>query len=213
MAAVSAAIIGALGARADTMTRNLRPLAAVAVIAMVVLVAACGSNAPSESGTASNNSAASVTGTASNDAVGSAPGSASTAGDNSASKVEDAVKFAECMRNNGVSEFPDPNASGDFAYGIKAGSPLDPSSTAWQHAISACKNLEPAGLIPTHFTTQQIAARLKFAQCMRANGVPNFPDPTSNGPLIVVRNAQSNPAIQAGLQKCRTLLAAASGGQ
>jgi hypothetical protein len=131
----------------------------------------------------------------------------------SAAKVETAVKFAECMRGNGVSEFPDPDASGDFAYGIKAGSPLDPSSAAWKQAISACHNLEPAGLIPTHFTTQQTAARLKFAQCMRANGVPDFPDPTSSGPLIEVQNGQSNPAIQAGLQKCRSLLAAASGGQ
>jgi hypothetical protein len=29
------------------------------------------------------------------------------------------VKFAECIRNNGVSEFPDPEALGDFAYGIR----------------------------------------------------------------------------------------------
>jgi hypothetical protein len=48
---------------------------------------------------------------------------------------------------------------------------------------------------------------------MRANGVPDFPDPTSSGPLINVQNGQSNPAIQAGLQKCRSFLAAASGGQ
>ena len=165
------------------MTRKLRPLAALALVAMVALLAACGSNAPAKTSS------------------------------NSASKVEKAVKFAECMRDNGVSEFPDPNASGDFAYGIKAGSSLDPSSTAWKQAISACNNLEPAGLIPTHFTTQQIAARLKFAQCIRANGVPDFPDPTNSGPLINVKNGQSNPGIQAALQKCRSLLAAASGGQ
>ena len=31
---------------------------------------------------------------------------------------------------------------------------------------------------------QQQQAALKFAQCIRANGVPDFPDPTPNGPLV-----------------------------
>ena len=69
------------------------------------------------------------------------------------------------------------------------------------------------GVIPTTFTSQQTAARLKFAQCMRANGVPDFPDPSDNGPLINVQHGQSNPAIQSAIGKCRALLAAAAGGQ
>jgi hypothetical protein len=189
MAVVIAAIIGALGERREAMSRKLRPLAALALIAMVALLSACGSNAPA------------------------ATGSGSTGGGNTATNVEKAVKFAECMRDNGVSEFPDPNASGDFAYGIKAGSSLDPSTAAWQQAIGACKDLEPPGFMPKTLTTQEIDARLKFAQCIRENGVPDFPDPTENGPLINVQNAQSNTELQAALQKCRNLLAAGSGGQ
>jgi hypothetical protein len=182
---VIAAIIGALGERREAMSRKLRPLAALALVA---LLSACGSNAPA------------------------ATGSGSSSG-NSAANVEKAVKFAECMRDNGVSEFPDPNASGDFAYGIKAGSSLDPSTAAWQQAIGACKDLEPPGFMPKTLTTQEIDARLKFARCIRENGVPDFPDPTENGPLINVQNAQSNTELQAALQKCRNLLAPASGGQ
>jgi hypothetical protein len=169
------------------MSRKLRPLAALALSAMVALISACGSNAPAATGSGSS-------------------------GGNTAANVEKAVKFAECMRGNGVSEFPDPNASGDFAYGIKAGSSLDPSTAAWQQAIGACKDLEPPGFMPKTLTTQEIDARLKFAQCIRENGVPDFPDPTENGPLINVQNAQSNTELQAALQKCRNLLAA-SGGQ
>lgn len=172
------------------MSRKLRPLAALALIAMVALISACGSNAPAATGSGS-----------------------SSGGGNTATNVEKAVKFAECMRDNGISEFPDPNASGDFAYGIKAGSSLDPSTAAWQQAIGACKDLEPPGFMPKTLTTQEIDARLKFAQCIRENGVPDFPDPTDNGPLINVQNAQSNTEFQAALQKCRNLLAAALGGQ
>lgn len=164
-------------------------MAALVLIAVVALLSACGSSAPAKT-------------------------SAGGSGDNnSAANVEEAVKFADCMRDNGVSDFPDPDASGQFAYGIKAGSSLDPSTAAWKRAISACNNLEPPGFIPTTFTRQQIAARLNFAQCMRTNGVPNFPDPSNNGPLINVQNGQSNPEIQSAIERCRALLATASGGQ
>jgi hypothetical protein len=188
MAVVIAVIIGALGERREAMSRKLRPLAALALIAMVALISACGSNAPAATDSGSS-------------------------GGSTAANVEKAVKFAECMRGNGVSEFPDPNASGDFAYGIKKGSSLDPSTAAWQQAIGVCKNLEPPGFMPKTLTTQEIDARLKFAQCIRENGMPDFPDPTGNGPLINVPNAQSNTEFQAALQKCRHLLAASSGGQ
>ena len=105
------------------MSRKLRPLAALALIAMVALISACGSSAPAE--TASGNGG----------------------GNNTTASHEKAVKFAECMRNNGVSEFPDPDASGEFRYGIKRGSSLDPSTAAWKQVIAACKDLEPPGLL------------------------------------------------------------------
>ena len=167
------------------MRRTPWPLGALAMLALIV--AGC-SNAPSSTVTNGGNSSASI--------------------------HEKAVKFAECMRDNGVSEFPDPDASGQFTYGIKAGSPLDPSTAAWQKAIGACADLEPPGALGGGTRTdQQMASALEFAQCMRQNGVKDFPDPTSTGPLINVQHAQSIPGFQAAVDKCRALLAAAAGGQ
>ena len=167
------------------MRRTRRPLAALGLIAMVVLISACGASAPAGGGGGGD-------------------------GDPAASAHAKAVKFAECIRSNGVSEFPDPDASGQFAYGIPSySSPLNPSSAAWQHAIGACKTLEPARFIPTSFTPKQLSARLKFAQCVRANGVPDFPDPTAAGPLIDVSNASSIPGLHAAIQKCIRLNPAA----
>ena len=169
------------------MRRERRPLAALALIAMVVLISACGASAPATT------------------ATGSGGG-----GDLTATAHAKAVKFAECIRSNGVSEFPDPDASGQFAYGIpSASSPLDPSSPAWQHAIGACKTLEPPSFMPTQFTPKQRSARLKFAQCVRANGVPDFPDPTATGPLVDVSNGSSIPGLHATIQKCIRLNPAA----
>ena len=141
------------------MSRRRRPLAALALIAMVALISACGSSAPA--------------------------GRHGGGGNNTATNDQKAVKFAECMRGNGVSEFPDPGASGKFTIdGIVNGSSLDPSTPAFKQAISACKDLEPAGFTGSKRSPQQQEAALKFAQCMRENGVPDFPDPTPNGPLI-----------------------------
>jgi len=163
------------------MDRNRWPLAALIMIAMACVISACGSSAPAQTGKSAGNSSGS---------------SATTA-------RERAVKFAECIRSNGIGAFPDPNASGQFAYGIPSkSSPLNPDSAAWKQAVGACKSLEPSGFIPTSFTPKQQSARLEFAQCVRANGVPNFPDPTSNGPLIAVQNARSIPGLQAAIQKC-----------
>jgi hypothetical protein len=57
-------------------------------------------------------------------------GTGSSGGNNTAATHEKAVKFAECMRDNGVREFPAPDASGEFRYGIKRDSSLDPSTAA-----------------------------------------------------------------------------------
>ena len=67
---------------------------------------------------------------------------------------------------------------------------------------AACKRLEPLSFMPTHFTPAQMSARQKFAQCVRANGVPDFPDPTATGPLIAVSNASSIPGLHTAIQKC-----------
>ena len=50
------------------------------------------------------------------------------------------------MRDNGVKQFPDPDASGELTIdGVLNGSSLDPDAPAWKTAIAACKDLQPSG--------------------------------------------------------------------
>jgi hypothetical protein len=96
-----------------------------------------------------------------------------------------AMKFAECMRDNGVKQFPDPPASRPLTIdGVVNGSSLDTDSSAWKNAISACKDLQPAGFTGTKATASQQKQRLEFAQCIRENGVKDFPDPAPDAPMI-----------------------------
>ena len=48
-----------------------------------------------------------------------------------------------------------------------------------------------------------------FSQCMRAHGVPNFPDPSSSGGIQITQGSGVNPfspAFKAAQGKCRKLL-------
>ena len=173
------------------MRRKRWPLAVLAVIAMVVLISACGSSAPAGTSTGSS-------------------------GGNTSANAQKAVKFAGCMRSNGVSNFPDPGASGKLTIdGIANGSSLDTSTPAFTQAISACKDLEPAGFMGSTRSPQQQSAALKFAQCIRANGVSDFPDPAAGQPLVDTNRIPSASTssgmsiLNAAMQKCSALGAAA----
>jgi hypothetical protein len=50
-----------------------------------------------------------------------------------------AVKFAECMRSNGVPDFPDPTGDGQ-TFHANPGSNLDPANPAFQAASTLCAN-------------------------------------------------------------------------
>ena len=128
------------------------------------------------------------------------------------------MKFAQCMRDNGVSEFPDPDASGALTIDAVAnGTSVDPNSATFQQALSACRDLEPAGFMGQKRSAQQQQAALKFAQCIRDNGVKDFPDPAPDGPLVDTNRipSASTPGgmtiLHAAMQKCRDLGPEAAG--
>ena len=117
-----------------------------------------------------------------------------------------AVKFAECIRTHGVPHFPDANADGEFVFGIDVGPDV------WGRAVDACKDLEPPGALSAERSPQQQSAGLRFAQCVRDNGVADFPDPVNGEPLIDTTkipssNREGGMAILDGaIATCRDLL-------
>jgi hypothetical protein len=107
------------------------------------------------------------------------------------------------MRSYGVPNFPDPGASG----GIDIGSGVDPQSPAFQAAAQACRKFQPGprggGAIPESTKLNM----LQHARCMRAHGVPDYPDPNipSHYPLLVQPPPGINtdaPAFQRAAAAC-----------
>jgi hypothetical protein len=184
------------------MRRTLWPLAASGIVVMVAVIAAGCGGTQSSSGTST---AADTSSSRSN----------STASHKSdVTPREKAVKFSECMRANGVGDFPDPNASGAFrSYGVSV------SKAVWIKASAACKALQPPGTLSARLTPDQESAALKFAQCIRENGVPDFPDPVNGQPLVdTTRIPSSNrrggmTILNAAMHKCGHFVAEQTGGQ
>ena len=166
-----------------TMSGRLWPAAALATVALVG--AGC-SNEPAENGTAGNTN-------------GAARGKG--------------VKFAECMRDHGVADFPDPDASGELTIdGVLNGSSLDPDAPAWKAATEACKDLQPPGFTGDgEVSADEQDTRLQFARCIRENGVKDFPDPVNGQPLVDTNRIPSSAApggmsiLNAAMQACRDL--------
>jgi hypothetical protein len=171
-----------------SMSRKLGPLATLAIVALIG--AGCSSEAD-ENGSAGNANAGQA----------------------------EAVKFAECMRDNGVSEFPDPDASGELTIdGVLNGSSLDPSSPSWETAMAACEDLQPPGFTGDEdITAEEQETRLEFAQCIRDNGVEDFPDPAEDAPLVNTNLIPSSATeagmtvLNAAMQKCGDLAEQAIG--
>lgn len=164
--------------------RCLRPCAVVVVgLVAVTLVAACGGS-------------------------GSGSGAAqSTASTSRASAQQDLLRFAQCVRSHGVPDFPDPDSQGGFEPSQISGVEDSPQLKT---ASAACKDDLPAGVSAP--TPAVEASLLKFAQCMRSHGEPDFPDPGSTTTPPASAIDPTSPQFQRATKDCRSLLTPSSTG-
>jgi hypothetical protein len=141
-----------------------RAAAEVIAVAALALLAACGGS-PSSAGS----------------------GGSSNAGGSTSSPS--AVAYSQCMRSHGVPDFPDPPSSGEVPKG--SAQEFGVSSSQYQAAETACQNLYPTnggsiqqcemtGDCPQAVVQEALNVMRKYARCMRAHGVRNFPDPTTD---------------------------------
>jgi hypothetical protein len=164
--------------------RGARRAGVLAVMAAgAVLATACGGSSPSFS-----------TG-----------GSASSGG---SANYQKALAYSECMRGRGVVNFPDPDAQGNIIQHVGPGQPADDSSVE-QAADKTCRHLLPGGGAPLNPQSQVVKRYLKFAQCMRTHGVPNYPDPkVSPGVFDSGLNGFNinSPQFKAAERACKSLI-------
>jgi hypothetical protein len=123
------------------------------------------------------------------------------------------VKFSVCMRAHGVANFPDPTigSNGLPTWTVSAQTiGANPQSPGFRAARKACGNVLPnVGLQTAAEKATANAEARKYANCMRSNGVSNFPDPNGQG-LIQIANATGaldagSPQFQKAETACKSL--------
>jgi hypothetical protein len=128
----------------------------------------------------------------------------------SASAEAIAVKFSGCMRSHGVTEFPDPTIGSNGLPSFGPTRNVNGGARVYNAAHQACKHDLPN--IGPHTAAERAAANraaLKYATCMRSNGVPDFPDPNGQG-LIQINHAtgalvSTSPQFQQAQTACKSL--------
>jgi hypothetical protein len=172
-----------------TRRRSRTGLIVSALLLILVLASACarGSNDPGVAGQGSS----------------STP-SASPSGD----PGDGGLAYAQCMRDHGISDFPDPGASGGTPLQFEPGTDLDPDSPQYKAADDACSSLLPPSSssvwTPSPHELDQL---VRFAQCMRAHGIQmSDPDPTTGdmtSPGSVRAEQENDPVYEAAYAACK----------
>jgi hypothetical protein len=124
--------------------------------------------------------------------LAAACGSSPTTGSNRSSNgpAAAAFKFAACMRDHGVSGFPDPQVTttpGGGGVEIRQEAPASTvASPRSKAAQKACRGILPAPGegAPGHRQPSK-QAFLAFARCLRSHGISDFPDPNAQGQLTL----------------------------
>jgi hypothetical protein len=141
---------------------------------------------------------------------GGSNGTGSTASTSGPATYAQMAAYSQCMQSHGAPAFPNPAKGPGGAYGY----PMDPQNSSqltgpgYNAALKACKKLQPrgGGLTPAE-RQAAINALLRFARCMRTHGLPDFPDPTTNGRGIQINFPvdPSSPQFQSALKACRAV--------
>jgi hypothetical protein len=146
-------------------------------------------------------------------------GSSSSDGGGTSAAEQAALDFAQCMRENGVPRFPDPVPGPGGSFRLRR--PRGVSSAAIDDALASCKSeAEAAGIdsgsaAPDTDVQDQL---LKLSRCVRANGIPEFPDPKPGSDLIEgLHGLFSNydlesPRVAKALDSCQPIVNQLFGG-
>jgi hypothetical protein len=142
--------------------------------------------------------------------VATAGGATGSPTSSASARIDDrdaALAYARCMRANGVPDFPDPEVGdrGEMRVTIPDGT----DKSAVDKATEKCRHLMPNGGEPLRADPQLVEKLREYAKCMRANGVPGFPDPTGGGLQIDGGKLGVDPqgaTFKAAEEKCKNLL-------
>ncbi|MGI5287560.1 hypothetical protein ACQEVF_30070 [Nonomuraea polychroma] len=168
----------------------MRARVLVALASATMLLAGCG-------GGDAGSDVASVSGTGNQAAASAKP---------SEDPHERALRYAQCMRENGI-DMPDPEPGKGVMMRLDKNTPRE----TMEKAQEACKQYAPSGQRAGGGDPKRAEALRKVAQCMRDNGVEKYPDP-EGGMMRITGDVGQDPDFKSAQEKCQKEMAEAGMG-
>ncbi|MFG1998799.1 hypothetical protein ACGFNU_06585 [Spirillospora sp. NPDC048911] len=121
----------------------------------------------------------------------------------SLSPGERGIKYAECMRKNGV-PMDDPKPGGGIQLKLDG---KTPKSTV-DKAQEACREFNPMQNAAPGSDPEAEKRSLKFAECMREKGVEKFPNPKpgQRGVFINKEEVGDDPDLETAQKACMSIM-------
>ena len=115
-------------------------------------------------------------------------------------------QLVACARANGMPNLPDPQIDSNGQAHFPSGTP-DPPPSARRACQSIADRLPASARGDTERPPADIQALLRFARCMREQGMADFPDPQADGrfPLPASLRGGKTPSFLRANQACRQL--------
>jgi hypothetical protein len=116
-------------------------------------------------------------------------------------REEQALKFVECMRKNGI-DMPDPGPNGNIQMKLEKG-----NQAKMEKAQEACREYAPSKLGGQQADPEQLDRMREFTKCMRDNGI-DMPDPDPNNPGMIKLDGkgQDPEKLEAAQKACSDIL-------
>lgn len=116
-------------------------------------------------------------------------------------REEQALKFVECMRKNGI-DMPDPGPNGNIQMRVEKG-----NQAKMQKAQEACREFAPSKLSGQQMDPKQAERIREFTTCMREHGVQMAdPDPNNPGMIKLDGKNQDPDKLQAAQEACGDIM-------
>jgi len=118
------------------------------------------------------------------------------------------VAMIACFRSHGLASFPDPVFDPNDGRWHLANQRPDITPQVQRACASVIPHASPAPAIPS----AQLRDLLNYAKCVRAHGVPEFPDPGADGVFRGLGTTmKTDPRIRSASGACERYLASSGG--
>ncbi|MQY05508.1 hypothetical protein [Actinomadura macrotermitis] len=122
------------------------------------------------------------------------------------------LKYSRCMRDQGLSWFPDPAPDGSLGVRVPEGT----DENTYKKAQEACKKYAPGANQGGRISADDLNKIRKVSQCIREHGFSKYPDPDSNGAIQGDSKdlgfEPDDPAFRKAMRECQKYLPPRKGG-